>query len=210
MKSMIAGFTAALAACCFLASPLAAQDRMPPIPADKLTEAQKKVVKEFAEGRGYEVRGPFTPLLRSPDLMTRAVGMSDYVRFKSVIAPRVAELVILVVAREWTQQYEWAAHYRNALKEGLKREIADAIGESRRPDAMAEDEGIAYDFATEILRSKRISDTTWGRAVAKFGDQGVVDLLGTVGYFNFLSIVMNGARTPLNDGSPGLLPRYPD
>ena len=179
-------------------------------PPTRQTEAQKKAIKDFKEGRGYELRGPFVPLLRSPDLLMRAVGMSDYVRFKSVLQPRISELVILVVAREWTQQYEWVAHYKNALKEGLKREIADAIAEARRPDAMAEDEGIAYDFASEILRTKRISDTTWGRAVAKFGEQGTVDLLGTIGYFNFLSIVMNGARTPLLEGGPDPLKRYPD
>jgi len=200
---------AVLAALSLAASPLKAQDRMPPIPPDKLTEAQKKAIKDFKEGRGYELRGPFVPLLRSPELLMRTVGMSDYVRFKSVLQPRISELAILVVAREWTQQYEWAAHYRNALKEGLKREIADAIAEARRPDAMAEDEAITYDFTNEILRTKRISDTTWERAIAKFGEQGVVDLLATIGYFNFLSIVMNGARTPLHEGAPALK-RYPD
>jgi hypothetical protein len=80
---------AALSAFCLLSLPLKAQDRMPPIPADKLTEAQKKAAEVFAEGRGYAVRGPFVPLIRSPEVMLRAKAMGDYLRFKSVL-PRAS------------------------------------------------------------------------------------------------------------------------
>src|SRR3977135_3839204 len=156
---------------CALAVPLRAQDRMPPIAADKFTDAQKKAAEAFAEGRGYAGRGPFVPLIRSPEVMLRAKQMGDYLRFKSTLGPRLNEMVILITAREWTQQYEWHAHYQIALKEGLRREIADAIGDGRRPAAMAEDEEIAYDIATEILRMKRVSDATYRRAVARFRPQ---------------------------------------
>src|SRR5215471_11347942 len=159
-----------LALSMFFAAPLAAQDRMPPIPAEKLSEAQKKAAEAFAEGRGYAVRGPFVPLLRSPEVMLRAKAMGDYLRFKSVLGPRLNEMVILITAREWTQQYEWNAHHPLALKAGLQREIADAIAQGTRPAGMAEDEEIAYDVATEILRLRRVSDPTWQRAVAKFGE----------------------------------------
>jgi len=205
-----ASFAAALSILCLLASPLAAQDRMPPIPPDKLTEAQKKAADAFAEGRGYQVRGPFVPLIRSPEVMLRAKAMGDYLRFKSVLAPRINELVIIITAREWTQQYEWQAHQPAALKAGLRREIADAIADGRRPTAMADDEEIAYDTATEILRLKRVSDATYARAVGKFGEQGVIDLLGVIGYYNFLAIVMNATRTPLPAGMPEPLKRYPE
>ena len=193
-----------------LASPLAAQDRMPPIPADQLSDAQRQAAQTFAEGRGYALRGPFVPLLRSPEVMLRAKAMGDYLRFKSVLAPRLNEMVILITAREWTQQYEWQAHYPAALKAGLRREIADAIADGTRPVGMAEDEEIAYDTATEILRLKRVSDTTYRRAVAKFGEQGVIDLLGVVGYYNFLAIVMNATRTGMPQGVPEPLKRYPE
>src|SRR5262249_54005101 len=86
--------------------PSPAQDRMPPIAADKLTDAQKKAAETFAEGRGYAVRGPFVPLIRSPEVMLRAKAMGDYLRFKSTLGPRLNEMVILITAREWTQQYE--------------------------------------------------------------------------------------------------------
>jgi 4-carboxymuconolactone decarboxylase len=196
-------------------SPLAAQDagnhdRMPPIAADKLTDAQKKAAEAFAEGRGYAVRGPFVPLIRSPEVMLRAKAMGDYLRFKSTLGPRLNEMVILITAREWTQQYEWHAHLPFALKEGLRREIADAIAEGHRPAGMAEDEEIAYDMATEILRQKRVSDPTYRRALARFGEQGVIDLLGVVGYYNFLAIVMNATRTGMPEGVAEPLRRYPE
>jgi 4-carboxymuconolactone decarboxylase len=215
MDILRAGLLATLLACCFLAMPptaqtSSAQDRMPPIPADKLNDAQKKAADAFAEGRGYAIRGPFVPLIRSPEVMLRAKAMGDYLRFKSTLGPRLNEMVILITAREWTQQYEWNAHRPEAMKAGLRPEIADAIADGRRPLGMAEDEEIAYDMATEILRLKRVSDPTYRRAVAKFGEQGVIDLLGVVGYYNFLAIVMNAMRTAMPENVAEPLRRYPE
>ena len=201
---------AAIAACCLIAGPAAAQDRMPPIPADKLTEAQKRAAETFAEGRGYQIRGPFVPLIRSPEVMLRAKAISDYLRFKNTLDQRLVEMLILITAREWTQQYVWNSHYPQALKAGLKREIADAIADGRRPTGMAEDEETAYDLAVEILRLKRVSDASYGRAVDRFGEQGVIDLLGVVGYYNFLAIVMNTTRTALPANAKEALRRYPE
>jgi len=215
----MATLRAGLFGCLILAAALAApahgqnqmsQDRMPPIPADQLTDAQRKAAETFAEGRGYQVRGPFVPLLRSPEVMLRAKSLSDYLRFKSTIEPRLNEMAILITAREWTQQYEWNAHFPAAIKAGLRREIAEAIAEGVRPRGMADDEEAAYDLAIEILRLKRVSDPTYRRAVAKFGEQGVIDLLGVVGYYNFLAIVMNATRTALPAKVAEPLKRYPE
>lgn len=193
-----------------LATSAGAQDRMPPIPSDKYTEAQKKAAEQFAEGRGYEVRGPFVPLIRSPEVMLRAKAMGDHLRFKSALAPRLSEMVILITAREWTQQYEWVAHHDLAIKAGLRPEIADAIADGRRPVGMADDEEAAYDLSLEIQRTKRVSDTAWAKAVAKFGEQGVIDLLGINGYYTLLAMTMNAARTGLPAGVAEPLKRFPD
>jgi 4-carboxymuconolactone decarboxylase len=193
-----------------VAMPAWAQDRMPPIPAEKYTDAQKKAAEEFAGGRGYEVRGPFVPLIRSPEVMLRAKAMGDHLRFKSVLAPRLSEMIILITAREWTQQYEWVAHHDIAIKAGLRNEIADAIADGRRPAGMADDEEAAYDISMEIQRTKRVSDATWNNAVAKFGEQGVIDLLGINGYYTFLAMAMNAARTGLPAGVAEPLKRFPD
>jgi 4-carboxymuconolactone decarboxylase len=211
MAILRVGLLAALSAGWVLAAQTAcAQDRMPPIPPDQLTEAQKQAAAAFAEGRGYQVRGPFVPLLRSPEVMLRAKAMGDYLRFKSTLGPSLNEMVILITAREWTQQYEWNAHMPAAIKAGLRREIVEAIADGVRPRDMTEDEEAAYDLATEILRLKRVSDPTYRHAVAKFGEQAVIDLLGVVGYYNFLAIVMNATRTAMPAGVPEPLKRYPE
>src|SRR5262245_95235 len=95
-----------------------AQDRMPPIAPEKMTEAQKKAVEEFRAARNAGVSGPFVPLLRSPEVLSRARAMGDYLRFKSVLPPRLSEFAILIAARQWTQQYEWDAHYTLAMQAG--------------------------------------------------------------------------------------------
>ncbi len=185
----------------------AAQDRMPPIPAAQLTDIQKRAMSEFAAARGGEVSGPFVPLLRSPEVMNRARAMGDYLRFKSVLPPRLSEFLILLTAREWTQQYEWEAHSRLALKAGVSTETVDAIAQGRRPDRLTEDEGILYDLSTELQHHKSVSDATYARAVARYGEQGVIDAVGITGYYTLLAMVLNTARTPLAPGrTPGMAP----
>ena len=184
-----------------------AQDRMPPIPPEKMTDAQKKAVEEFRAARNAAVSGPFVPLLRSPEVMNRARAMGDYLRYKSVLPPRLSEFAILIASREWTQNYEWDAHYTLAMQAGLHPDVASALAEGKRPARMAEDEEILYNLCTELHRTKGVSDPTYQRAVAKFGEQGVIDAIGIQGYYTLLAMVMNAARTPLPDGhTPALKP----
>jgi 4-carboxymuconolactone decarboxylase len=182
-----------------------AQDRMPPIPPENMTEAQKKAVDEFRAARNAGVTGPFVPLLRSPEVMNRARAMGDYLRFKSVLPPRLSEFAILIAAREWTQHYEWDAHYTLAMKAGLNPAVAASLAEGRRPAAMAEDEDIVYTLCTELHRTKDVSDATYRRAVAKFGEQGVIDIVGIQGYYTLLAMVMNTTHTPLPEGRTPVL-----
>src|SRR5437867_6974413 len=107
---------AAVVVAAAVAAPAAAQDRMPPIPADKLTDAQKKAVEEFKAARSADVTGPFVPLLRSPEVMNRARAMGDHLRFRSSLPPRLSEFVILMVSRRGTQQYEWNENTPLALR----------------------------------------------------------------------------------------------
>ena len=177
-----------------------AQERMGPIPKDKMSDAQKKAAAEFEAARGT-LTGPWSVMLRSPEMINRARALSDYLRFKSSLPPRLSELVILITAREWAQQYEWNAHQPLALKGGLDPAIAKAIAEGRRPEKMAEDEAILYDFCNELHRNRSVSDATYARAVGKFGEQGVVDAVGLSGWYTLVAMVLNTARTPLPDGA---------
>jgi 4-carboxymuconolactone decarboxylase len=172
-----------------------AQDRMPPIAADRMTEQQKKAVEEFKAERKVDLSGPFVPLLRSPEVMNRARAMGDYLRFRSVLPPRLSEFLILLTARSWTQQYEWYAHRQLALDAGVSPATVAAISEGRRPSPMSEDEEAIYNFFDEITRTKAVSDDVYRRLVTRFGEQGVIDAAGIIGYYTTLSIVMNTTQT---------------
>lgn len=189
------------------ASPALAQDRLPAIPADKLTDAQKQAMQEFKAARNADVSGPFIPLLRSPEVMNRARAMGDYLRFKSTLPPRLSEFLILLTAREWTQNYEWDAHAKLALQAGVSAETVQAIAKGRRPDALTEDEAILYALNTELQHHKGVSDETYARVVRRFGEQGVIDAVGITGYYTMLAMVLNTARTPVPAGrTPELAP----
>lgn len=177
--------------------PEACSDRMPEIPAARQTEAQRKASAEFLAGRNVPVFGPFVPLLRSPEVMLRAKAMGDYLRYQSSLPPRLNELAILLTARHWTQRYEWAVHQPIALKAGLSPELAAAVAEGRRPPKLDADEQLVLDFAHELLHNQAVSDPTYAAAVRRFGEQGVIDLVGVCGYYTFLAMVLNVARTAL-------------
>ena len=186
-----------------------AQDRMPPIPADRLTDAQKQAIAEFKAARSADISGPFVPLLRSPEVMTRARAMGDYLRFKSTLPPRLSEFVILITARHWTQSYEWLAHEPLARRAGIKPDIIAAIAQGQRPTGMSEDEETLYALCDELQRNQSVSDATYARAVEKFGEAGVIDAVGITGYYTMLAMVMNTARTPLPDGAKPPLAPFP-
>ncbi len=179
-----------------MASVTAAQERLSMIPPDKQTDAQKKAVADM-QGGSFGVGGPFVALLREPKLAEQAVAMATYFRNESVLGPKLTEFVIMLAARDWTQQFEWTAHYSRALKSGLTQEIVNAIAEGRRPAGMAEDEEIVYDFWTELNQNKSVSDATYERAVKKFGERGVVSITALNGYYMMLAMVLNVARTPI-------------
>src|SRR5262249_10509344 len=174
--------------------PSPSADRMPPIPKAQWTAAQKKAATEFATMRGQDVFGPFAVMLRSPEVMLRAAAMGDYMRYRTSLPPALNELIILMTARHWSQQFEWYVHQPMALKAGLAPQIAAAVSKGRRPEAMSGDEALVYDFTTELLRLQNVSDPTYAKAVERFGEHGVIDMIGVAGYYSFLSMMMNTAR----------------
>ena len=186
--------------------PAMAQDRMPPIPVEKQTPEQRKAAEAFRANRKQDPFGPFVPLHRSPEVMLRAMAMGDYLRYRTVFPVKLNEFIILITARHFTQQYEWYVHYPIAIKEGLSRDIADAVADGRRPAGMSADEELIHDFCTELLRNNSVSDSTYARAIARWGEQGTMEMVGVVAYYTFQSMVLNIARTPVPPGAPSLKP----
>ena len=185
------------------------KDRLPTIPPQDYSPEQKQAAEAFAQARGKPPFGPFEPLMYSPEVMTLARSMGDYLRYKPKIGTTLSELVILMTARRWTQDYEWYVHAPIAEKAGIAPEIVAAIRDGRRPSRMSDDETVVYDFTTELQDTKRVSDPTFARAEARFGKAGVVDLAAISGYYTFLAMELNAARYPIPaDGQP--LPRMPE
>jgi len=186
-----------------------AAERLPPIPPEKYSEEQQHAAAEFLASRKVPVFGPFEPLMYSPQVMNQTRATGDYLRYHSALGNTLSELVILITAREWTQDYEWYVHYPIALKAGIKPAIADAIADGRRPTDMSEDEEIVYDFSTELHKNKRVSDGTFERADRRFGKKGIVDLTGINAYYAMLAMQMNVAQYQAPKDSKKL-PRFPE
>lgn len=184
-------------------------DRMPPIPMEKMTEAQKKAAARLIAGPRGVLRGPFVPLMRSPEYMTRLQKTGEYLRFNSSLPTKLNEFAIILTARQWTQQYEFYEHAPLAFKAGLSSKILKAVAEGNRPEGMASDEETVYDFSTELQQNLSVSDATYARALSAFGEQGVVDMIGVIGYYSTLAIIMNVARTPMPPGTTPLLVPFP-
>jgi 4-carboxymuconolactone decarboxylase len=172
------------------------KDRMPPLDPKEMNDEQKKAAAELAAGPRGGVKGPFIPLLRSPELMNRLQKVGEYLRYHSALEPRISEFLMMVVARQWTQQFEWFVHYPLALKAGLHPGVANTLAAGARPGSMGEDEEIAYDFCDELFRTHGVSEQTYQLAVKKFGERGVIDMLGLIGYFTTVSMILNVAHTP--------------
>lgn len=186
------------------------RERLPRIAPENMTEEQKQVAAEIAAGPRGELRGPFIALLRSPGLASPVQKVGEYLRYRSPLDRRIAEMATLIAARHHSQQYEWNAHHAHAMKAGLDPAIAQAIAEGRRPAGMAGDEEIVYDLLTEALHNKSVCDATYARAVEKFGEHGLVDVLAIAGYYGMLAIILNVARTALPGGKPPPLPFFPN
>jgi 4-carboxymuconolactone decarboxylase len=192
-----------------VAGPVLAQQRLPTIAPEQYTAEQKKAAEDFLAARKVPVFGPFEPMMHSPEVMSIARSTGDYLRYHSAIGNTLSELVILVTAREWSQDYEWYVHQPIALKAGISKDIADAIADGRRPVAMSADAEIVYDFTVELQKNKRVSDATFSRAEQRFGKKGVVDMVAISGYYTSLAMQLNTARYQFSGEGPRLS-RFPN
>jgi 4-carboxymuconolactone decarboxylase len=139
----------------WIAAEASYEDRMPALAPESLDEAQRKAVQELSSGPRGGVKGPFVALLRSPALLDRLGKVGEHLRFGSSLPARVSELVMLVVAREWTNRFEWAVHAPIARRRGVGGDVIDALAQGRYPRGMAADEEIAYEVCYELSRTKQ-------------------------------------------------------
>ena len=182
-------------------------DRFKPLTYAEMTAPQKKMFENLISGERRGASGPFNVLLRSPEMGDLAQQFGASMRYHSSMPPRLNEFAIIITARHWTSHYEWYAHRRAAQAAGLNPAIIEAVAAGRRPAAMAADEEAVYNFCTELLTAKQVSDSTFAAARERFGERGIVDLIGVTGYYQLVSMLLNVDRHPLPDGvQPELKP----
>jgi 4-carboxymuconolactone decarboxylase len=176
--------------------------------ADAIRSGPRASVGSPAAAPGAtSLSSPFNVWNRRPELADRVQKVGEYIRFRSSLPPRLNEFAILITARHWNSQYEWFAHHRLAMAGGLDPAVAEDLRHGRVPASMKPDEQVVYDFTTELHEHRGVSDATFSRAVAAFGEQGVADLVAVNGYYVLVAMTVNVDRTPMPGGAPLPLPR---
>jgi 4-carboxymuconolactone decarboxylase len=169
-------------------------ERFPEIPLDKMTPEQRTVAEAIMSGPRGGMRGPFNAWLRSPVVADRLQKVGEYVRFNSSLDKRLNEMAICMTAQYWGSQYEWYAHAPLALKAGLDPAVLKSIAEGKKPDNMKDDEAIVWEFTTQLRRDHNVDDAIYAKALDKFGERGITDLIAVNGYYDVVSMTLNVAR----------------
>ena len=177
------------------------ETRFPELSPETMTDEQRQVADAIQAGpRGGGLRGPFNALLRSPELCDLVQRVGAYVRFGTSIPAALNELAICMAGRKWGAQYEFYAHRKLGIDAGLNPAVLDSVANGRRPEIMSSDETIVYEFVMSLLGTGHVPDSRYQAAIDRFGERGAMDLVGAVGYYSLVSMVLNVAQVQLPDG----------
>jgi 4-carboxymuconolactone decarboxylase len=165
--------------------------RVPALAAESLSPEQKRIHDEIAGARSGQARGPFAIWLRIPELADAANKLGNVVRRKTRLELRLFELMVLVVARHWSANYEWHVHEAHARTGGVAPAIIDAIREGRRPDFAREDERVVYDTITELNEKRALSQASYDRALAIFGQEVLIELIAGAGFSTMVAMTLD-------------------
>lgn len=165
--------------------------RIKPLNREEMTPAQRKVVAAAIAGKRGTAPPPLLAWLQSPEFAQRAQHLGEFVRYETSLPPRLSELAILVTARFWTSQYEWYAHKRESLKVGIDPGVIDAIARRERP-LLEDPKALAvYEFSQALHETHAVPQSLFEKARQALGEQGVVELIGILGYYTLISMTLN-------------------
>jgi len=205
-KLIIAGALLALAG--LAAGVAAAPDlhlrggRFRPLAYGELNPAQKALADTAIASGRTTFDGPFNVQLRSPEMTELSRGLDAYLRTKSTAIPeRLKEIGIMLTARFWGGQYVWYSHRQQALDAGLSAAFIDAMAAGQRPAVMTPDEAIVLEFCEELLATRQVSDAHFNAMADRFGERGIVELVGLMGRYHALSMLFAIDRYPLPEGA---------
>jgi 4-carboxymuconolactone decarboxylase len=174
----------------------------PPAYAELSADQKAFVDKEIAAGRTPGAGGPFNIYLRSPEMAELSRPLADYLRFKSPMPRKLKEIATMLTARFWGGQYVWYSHRQQALDAGLSPAFIAAMAAGERPANMTDEEATVYDFSTELLSTRQVSDANFKAMVDHFGERGVVETVGTMGHFHMLTMLFVVDKYPVPAGAP--------
>jgi 4-carboxymuconolactone decarboxylase len=178
--------------------------RLPEIDPDKLSAAQRAVYDDIMRARGH-MRGPFAVWLRNAELGEYTLKLQEMFAARVKLERRLLELMILVAARLATAQYAWFIHEPHALKFGIAPEIVEAIRERRTPDFSRDDERLVYDITTELNTTRTLSEASYQRGMAMFGEQVMVELVSAVGFYVMVAMTLNAFAVVVPGGKEVLV-----
>ena len=171
--------------------------RLPDLDPAALTAEQKRVYDYMAAQHTGHVRGPWAIALRVPEVAEHSHALYERLCVDTKLGKRLFELMVLVVARFWTSQFEWHTHEKYALEFGISPANVDAIRHRRTPVFEKEDEQIVYDVVTELSETKALSPPTYARAQAFFGDELLVELISAAGTYTMVAMMLNAFEAPV-------------
>jgi len=186
--------------------------RLPYLRYNELGDDGMRVWDSVVGSRGGELVnaeggliGPFNAFVHAPGVGRHLSALGGRLRFRTSIERRLSELAIITVGAKWRAEFEWWAHARMALENGVSDAVVDAIGRGDEPPFEADDERIVYQVARELISTGRLSQEAYDAAQRFLGDQGMVELVALCGYYTLISYLLNAFAVPL---PPGAVPRW--
>ncbi len=170
--------------------------RLPKLDYSELTPRQREAYDKHVEKR-KRASGPYGVWLHSPELMNLVSPLSSYMRWDAALSEKLREFGILVTARFWDAQYSWNAHVEKARAAGIPDDVISDLAANKTPTFKSDEERVYYTFAMQVLQNHFVSEKTFAEARSIFGEKGVVDLIGSIGYFSMLQICLNSAEVDL-------------
>ncbi len=189
--------------------------RLPQVQRIDLNAAGREAFDTYVSpgtGYGSGLRGPIGVWMNSPELAQAMFDVRQRVRYESDRDQRLTELAIISTAREINNQYEYTAHEPLAIAAGLEQDIIDIVRFRKPVEAnldvagFGETEQVIVRFAREVISEERVSAETFARAIDVFGEEGVMDLTGLIGYYSFVAITLKAFDVQRPAGSELLLP----
>ncbi len=151
--------------------------------------------------------GPFDPWIRSPEVAQRAMSLGNYIWERTSVGRRIVELAIIVTGRHWRSNVEWVAHARMAREQGVSDAVIQAVFDQRMPNDAPDDELLTIEVCRALHETQDLPKKLYDRAIAMWGEHGLMDIIQTIGFYTFVSMTLNTFNIPTGDGDPTPFPR---